>query len=153
GRGRRLVAAILVAIGSGAIAVWVTLAAPHALAQRLTHASGGTGRVDLWTIAIRMFHAHPLNGVGAGNFSNSSIHYLLQPGRITRAQYIVDIPKETHNIYLQVLAELGVVGITLFVAIIALSLVSGLRAVRLFSRYGDTQSELLVRGLLVAMTG
>jgi len=154
GRGRRLGATALVICGGAASAVWVALVVPHDLLQRLIKSSGGgSGRVDLWTIGLRMFHDHPLTGVGAGNFPITSIHYLLLPGRISYPQYIIDQPKVTHNIYLQVIAELGLVGIALFGSMILLSVIAGLKATRAFQRQGDTGAELLTRGLLIALTG
>ena len=47
----------------------------------------------------------------SGNFTTSSIHYLLEPGALLRDDFIVDTPKVAHNTYLQVLAELGIVGL------------------------------------------
>lgn len=153
GPGRRLAAAAIVAGGGLAMTVWLMLAAPEATVQRLTHTSGGSGRIDLWTIGLRMIDDRPFTGVGAGNFPVSSVHYLLQPGLTTRDQYIIDEPKVTHNIYLQVLSELGFVGITLFVASVLLCLIIGLGAARAFRRQGDRDSELLARGLLIALVG
>jgi putative inorganic carbon (hco3(-)) transporter len=153
GPGRRLTSACLVVAGGMAMTVWLILIAPHEALQRLTQAGGGTGRLDLWTIGLRMVHDRPLTGVGAGNFRVSAIHYLLEPGRITRPQYIIDQPKVTHNIYLQVLSELGFVGISLFGAAILICLITGLRAARAFRRQDDRDTELLVRGLLIALSG
>ncbi len=153
GPGRRLMAAVLVTGGAMAVAVWALAVAPQGTLDRFSASSGGSGRVDLWTIALRMFDAHPLAGVGAGNYPVSAIHYLLRPGVITRPEYIVDQPKVTHNIYLQVLAEMGLVGLILFLACLAICFAIGLRAAWLFTRQGDRDAEILTRGLLIALTG
>ena len=100
-----------------------------------------------------MVEAHPANGVGVGNYQTSAVHYLLQPGVILRPEFIVDTPKVAHNTYLQVLAELGIVGMAMFVAIIGFSLLCILRAARIFERLGDSPMELLSRALLVALCG
>ena len=55
-------------------------------------------------------------------------------GVIQRDIFLVDAPKTTHNTYLQILAELGVVGLALFLAIIIYSLASVARAATIFSR-------------------
>ena len=68
--------------------------------ERVTHPEGGTGRVDIWTVGWRMVEHNTINGVGSGNFSTSSIHYLLEPGVIKRDDFIVDTPKVAHNTYL-----------------------------------------------------
>jgi O-antigen ligase len=100
-----------------------------------------------------MVEDHPFRGIGVGNFKTSSIHYLLEPGAIKRDEFIVDTPKVAHNMYLQVLAELGVVGLALFLAILAFSLSCGVQAARRFMQLGDTRMEIIARGLVVAMLG
>jgi O-antigen ligase len=127
--------------------------APQGAASRITKVQGGTGRTDIWEVGWRMVQAHPVRGVGAGQFQTSSIHYLLEPGSIERDEFIVDTPKVAHNTYLQVLAELGIVGAALFLAILGFSLLCILRAARIFERLGDGPLELLSRALLVALIG
>ena len=100
-----------------------------------------------------MVQAHPVRGVGVGNFKSASIHYLLRPGALQRDEFIVDTPKVAHNTYLQVLAEEGVLGEVLFLSIIGFSLLSMLRAARIYERLGDSSMELLSRALLVALAG
>ena len=56
---------------------------------RVTEVQGGSGRTDIWTVGTRMVRAHPLTGIGLGNFQNTSIHYLLRPGEITRSELTV----------------------------------------------------------------
>jgi O-antigen ligase len=152
GRGRRLTAAGLVAIGAAALVTWLFVFAPPQTTARLREVgSSGSGRADLWAISMRMVEAHPLTGVGVGNFPVSSVHYLLEPGVIMKDEYIVDRPQQTHNIYLQVVAELGIVGLTMFLGIIAICLVCAARAAALFRRAGNVDAELLARGLLIAL--
>jgi O-antigen ligase len=102
-----------------------------------------------------MFEAHPVNGVGIGNYQVVSIHYLLRPGITQEDKFIVDTPAQfpPHNIYLSVLSELGIIGLTLFLAILGLTLAAALRAARVFARRGDPIGELLARGLFIALTG
>jgi O-antigen ligase len=134
--------------------VYLTHFAPASAVERITKPdTSGSGRADIWKIGWRMVRANPVLGVGAGNYTNSAVHYLLEPGDIKRSDYIVDQPKVAHNVYLQVLAELGVVGLALFVGVIGFSLLSVARAARAFARAGDRSMELLARGLLIAMVG
>ena len=152
GRGRRAAALAVALAAALSVAVWVTTAAPAQTRERLTQpTSSGSGRVDLWTVGLRMVKDEPITGVGAGNFPVSSVHYLLQPGAIARDEFIVDHPKVTHNIYLQVLAELGVIGLALFLALIGTCLACVLRAARTFRRQGAATMELLSRGLFIAL--
>jgi O-antigen ligase len=153
GRRWRLHAIVLaIVVASGAF-VYFGFYAGHDASTRVTSFGRGTGRADIWTVGWRMVEAHPVRGVGVGNFKTASIHYLLAPGAILRDEFIVDTPKVAHNTYLQVLAELGIVGAALFLAIIGFSLLCILRAARIFERLGDTNMELLSRSLLIALFG
>ena len=100
-----------------------------------------------------MVEANPVAGVGAGNFANTSVHYLIEPGAIVRDEYIVDTPKVAHNMYLEILAELGIVGMTLFLTILGYSLYCALKAIRRFGELGDRQMEIVSRALFVALIG
>jgi O-antigen ligase len=161
--GAALVAAIFLAgrqrgrmIAWSAIAVLVTVLyfaaiVPDAVRERVIHPEGGTGRVDIWTVGWRMVEAHPIEGVGAGNFTTASIHYLLEPGAILRADFIVDQPKVAHNTYLQVLAELGVVGFLLFMTILLFSLVCAYRAHKVAAEAEDRELDVVARATVVAL--
>jgi O-antigen ligase len=122
--------------------------------DRVTTVQGGSGRTDIWKIGWRMVEDKPVLGVGSGNFNVSSKHSLLiSPGAIERDEFIIDTPKVAHNSYLQVLAELGVVGLVLFLSIICFSITVALRAARWFGRAGDTAMEVMARGSVIALVG
>lgn len=61
------------------------------------------GRIEIWTQAIGIIREHPFFGVGLGNYS-----YVLEPA----APY--HTPIYAHNLYLDIAAELGIVGLTLW---------------------------------------
>lgn len=134
--------------------IYFAALAPPAAREHLTAANGGTGREDIWKVGWRMVEANPVEGVGAGNFHTSSIHYLLaQPGLIRRADFIADTQKVAHNVYLQTWAELGIIGLALLLILIVAVLRAGLRAIRAFEKLGDLQMEVLARAQLVAVIG
>jgi hypothetical protein len=145
-----LVLVVAVVLGAG---FYYGFIASEDQVDRVTRVEGGTGRSDLWTIGWRMVEAEPVGGVGIGNFQTASIHYLLEPGALRRDEFIVDDPKSAHNTYLHMLAELGFVGATLFMAVIGFALLCILRAARIFERLGEPNLELLARALLVALAG
>lgn len=149
-RGRAAVAALLVAAVG---VVWFTSFATPQVRDRITRVEGGAGRVDLWRIGWRMAEQEPLLGVGAGNFQTSSPRFLLEPGALVRDDFVLDRPKQTHNIYLQTLAELGIPGLLLLLAIIAFSIACAARAARLFREQGDVRLEVLTWAFLVATVG
>lgn len=154
GRWRPVILALAVAAVVATVGYFGVVASPEARTRVTSVAEGGgTGRVDIWRIAWRMVEAEPLHGVGSGNFQQSSVHYLLQPGAIERADFIVDNPKVAHNTYLEVLAELGIVGLVVFIGIIGFSLRCTVRAVGTFRRVGDEHMELISRALFVALVG
>lgn len=60
-----------------------------------------SGRVELWSEAIRLFKEHPILGIGWGGYANFvSESYRSLHGNVYNA----------HNIYLQFLAETGIIG-------------------------------------------
>jgi UDP-GlcNAc:undecaprenyl-phosphate/decaprenyl-phosphate GlcNAc-1-phosphate transferase len=85
--------------------------------------SGAGNRYDYWRVAWHVFLAHPLAGVGAGNYPE---YYFLQ----RRTQEAIQNP---HSIELQTLSELGVVGALLLVLVIA-GVVLGARRMRAAAR-------------------
>lgn len=148
-RGRMMLAASLLVV---AAAGYFAFFASQSQTDRLTNADGGSGRTDIWKVGWRMVEDKPLTGVGAGNFEISSIHYLLvEPGAIERDEYIVDQPAVAHNLYLEILADLGIPGLVLMLTVILISLLAAIRAARVFDRFGDDGSALLARAVAVGL--
>lgn len=152
GRWRVATVAILIVVVIGGAGYFAGIATPEQRA-RVTEANGGTGRSDIWAVGWRMFAAHPVRGVGSGNFPISSVHYLLRPGSIQRSDFIVDKPKVAHNIYLQEAAELGIPGFAMFMTIVGFALACAVRAARCFRDGGDRQMELFSRAVFLALVG
>jgi O-antigen ligase len=153
-RGRLTALAIVVAVVGG---VYATTFAPSTVRERFTQTAGASpeteGRITLWRVAQRMVEAYPVEGVGAGNFQISSKHYVLEPGSLPRSDEVFEGNKVTHNTYLQTAAELGLVGLALFLTLIFFSLWCMARAAGLYRRARDAPAEALARSLLVAMVG
>ena len=140
-------------LGLGAImcvAIGVLLATTPGALSRITNFGGGSsGRGDLWRVALDVFHDHPLAGVGAGNFEAVESHFVLRPGAISRIQYLVDVPHLVHNTYLQLLAETGVIGLALFLAVVLGSLRATWSAVKHFEASGSLELADLARAVLM----
>jgi len=155
GRGRRLAALAIAAAAVFCAVAWFGVVASESTRKRVTNpsAEGGSGRADLWKVGWRMVEDHPIRGVGAGNFPARSVDYLLRPGRTESDIYIVDTPKVPHNIYLAVLAELGVVGFLLFVTILLTALAAAIQAARQFRQRGQPVMDLLSRTLFIGLAG
>ncbi|WP_372792261.1 O-antigen ligase family protein, partial [Paraconexibacter sp.] len=67
-------------------------------AARLTNLNGS--RYEVWATAVDVFGDHPVKGVGAGTFEYSW----------NAAQRDDEFLRDAHSLYLEVLAELGIVG-------------------------------------------
>ncbi|MFN4130477.1 MAG: O-antigen ligase family protein, partial [Paracoccaceae bacterium] len=69
-------------------------------------------RVSVMRAATRMFMENPLVGIGPGQFSTRYEDYALR--------YALDInaPAAAHNLYLEIAAEQGLVGLALFVTLV-----------------------------------
>jgi len=111
--------------------------------QRATSAasSEGSGRVDIWKVGLGIASQAPLVGVG---FSNFPVHFGVQEMRAApldlQHRHLM-IGRAPHSIYLSNIAELGIVGFTLFIAWFLTIL---------FTMKGNNLAFVAVRGALVA---
>ena len=104
-------------------------------------ASGnGSGRYQFWDAAIHAFQDEPLRGVGAGGYGL----YWNQHGTI--AQTV----RDAHSLFIESLAELGILGFALVVGFLGLGLFEGVR--RAFGRGGGSR-ELAAAALALLATG
>jgi O-antigen ligase len=142
---------VVVALGIGNFAVL----APVELRARATHisAAGSAGRTDLWSIAWQIAQHHPVNGVGLDNFQ------VVESSYVTRTFNILDVARlrrlvlVTHNTYLQLLAELGTVGLVLLTAVLGVSVALAIGALRALARGPDRSTETIARGITAGAIG
>jgi O-antigen ligase len=111
------------------IAVLPTLIALVLLpAIALRFARGGVGiRLDLWSSALSIFTDHPLTGGGPGTWVQLKV--LANPPGVPNPIF-----SQAHDMYVQVAAELGVVGL---VALAVLLIAVGRRFAAARQRHGD----------------
>jgi O-antigen ligase len=124
---------------------------PAALERLTTFDEGGTGRTELWGVAWEMARDNPITGVGLNNFVVESKEYVRQPGSLEFVELIAERPRVAHNIYLQLLAETGFVGLALFLVLLASCLRAASRAAKGFDARGDPELAALSRAVLVAV--
>jgi O-antigen ligase len=136
-----------------AVAAAFFVASPSALHRVTSFNAGGDGRAELWKVAWRMTEDHPVAGVGLAGFQLEAKNYVREPGSLQFVRLIVDEPHVTHNVYLQQLAETGVVGLGLLLSIIVVSLAAAARAARRFEAIGDRAMATLSRAVIVASIG
>ncbi|HYF28401.1 MAG TPA: O-antigen ligase family protein [Baekduia sp.] len=87
--------------------------------SRLTQA-GNNGRVDQWDVALQAFADEPLRGTGAGTYA---LRWDLDRPQTFQVE-------DAHSLYLEVLGELGVVGLVLLAAAVLLLLAGLARVAR-----------------------
>lgn len=104
-------------------------------------------RLELWTIAASMFFDHPL-GVGVGQFRQTSREYVSD-----KFEHAFSQPhRVTHNSYLLCATELGIQGVLVFMAILAVSAHRALRSFRLAEYTRDPHAtRMLAYGSLIAV--
>jgi O-antigen ligase len=138
---------VLISVG---LVYYTALASPEAVA-RLSSPGGGTGRTDLWSIAAGIAADHPVFGIGGGNFTLVAPEYASHAINLTSVHVIVDRPQVTHNTYLGLLAELGVIGLVAFVVLVASALLLAWRSTRLLTDTADVALEPMCRAVLVSL--
>jgi len=80
-------------------------------AERLAH----------WIAGIRMYQAHPLLGVGIGNYPDAYPHYYVT--------IFVNSLGQAHNYYINIAAETGTIGLIAYLLFVLSMLIAGGRAV------------------------
>ena len=83
-----------------------------------------SNRYRYWEVALDVFTEHPLSGVGSGGFA---VEWLKRPDR-------PDAARDAHSLYLETVAELGLVGLTLLLLFFGAIAVAGSRLYRLDPR-------------------
>lgn len=143
---RRALAAIAVL---GAAAMLAAVLVPSSLrnrAQTMADTSANVERLLLWETGWNMLRDRPLLGVGVGNYANSQERYLREevPLAMTRTH--------THNIWLQVAVERGVLGMLVLVWLAACVLRESIGALRRLAP-GGGPAHALAAGALAALVG
>jgi hypothetical protein len=127
-----LVAALLAVLGTA----FATYGSPPTIAHRVYHAFqaqpsrtngnlnarlfnlSGNGRADLWRVAWHQAQGHPLLGGGAGSYER---YWLLHRPNTQQVQ-------DAHNLYLETLAELGPIGLSLLLLVLATPIIGAVQA-------------------------
>jgi O-antigen ligase len=153
-RAQKRVALIVVALGAGVL----LYAAFDDLAARgeslFNSREGGSGRANLWRASFAAWEQHQVRGLGYGAFINESNDLLRGTPGVDFSEYrLRESGQVAHSAYLGTLAELGVVGLALFL----LLLVSLFVTLRRASREALARSDPLVvagsHALMVSLGG
>jgi O-antigen ligase len=151
GRSRGVVVA-LIAMAIALTVAYVAIAAPAGVRHRITAFSSNqsSGRTGSWQIAWKVFEHHPVNGVGVGAFQVVQLGYV-STVNLQFVGQVLDQQLVAHNTYLEILSELGLVGMLFLGGGVVLVFTAGRRSLR---TSGDAPAEAYVlRGLLAGTAG
>lgn len=95
-------------------------------------ADRGSGRFDIWYVALKTAVDHPLLGVGGGGFAPISLDLLrYEPGvELIKSHLLYTSGVQVHNQYLGMWVELGLVGLALFLTVLITSFIMIWRSCR-----------------------
>lgn len=120
----------------------------------------GAGRIDIWLVGWNMVKENPLLGVGLDGFHVAFDYYrgitnfmiVGLPGKAKSLYYCNEcfVP---HNIYLEAVADLGIVGGALLFLIVVRYLSSSWRAVKFYEQEKDRTGEIIAMSAILAFLG
>jgi O-antigen ligase len=103
--------------------------------------------------ALRMFKDHPIAGVGAGNFTPYYPQYENLVGSSAIEYDPIGSKQYPHSLYIEIAAENGILGLTIFGGAVALALIGLHRARRDLLRRGEMANAAIVQGIALAIVG
>lgn len=107
-------------------------------------------RFEIWRVAMAIARDHPVAGVGLGNYAEAHAQYASS----TQFRPTARGRRDTHSIYLNALAETGLVGAGLLMMMFISALVLAVRRARLTARENPAaarQLKTLAIGLIAIM--
>jgi putative inorganic carbon (HCO3(-)) transporter len=112
------------------------------------------GRGDLWSAAVTGYQQHPVTGLGYGGFKAVSFQLLaITPGAKLEEhlRFSVRSGEYVHNAYIGSLAELGPLGLALFLGILGTAAARFRRAARYARSAGVPFVKAVANGLLLSL--
>ncbi|KUJ78164.1 hypothetical protein AVO45_09455 [Ruegeria marisrubri] len=106
------------------------------------------GRLVSWAVAVEIFFSNPWLGVGGGNFNILFQDLALEMGLMFRGE-----GRSTHSLYLEVLAEQGILGLLYFLFIIWCAAVGLLGAYQQAKTHRNKRLENLYLALGAGLAG
>jgi len=113
----------------------------------------GSGRTDLWSAAWHGYVQHPWLGLGSGGFEAHSLSLLQNTPGVNLSANWVRAGRPVHNSFLEMLTDLGPIGLALFLALIGLTFWFLLRAARRYRSVGNTALQSMTLALMASFLG
>ncbi|CAH2031395.1 O-antigen ligase family protein [Trichlorobacter ammonificans] len=148
--------------------ILMVVALPFATQQYLERMNTMTGeggfeqsardRMAMWQAGLLIFADNPLVGTGFLTFPEAKMryqdHFQHLDEEFRASLFRVENKKVTHNTYIQLLADTGLLGALPFCLLVAGGIVLGLKARRLLAGAGELRRELLwISGLCAGIAG
>jgi len=117
---------------------------------QLTQSSSIKRRIAIWKFTVLMIKDHPLLGSGIGSYKYNTLRYQAEffaQGE-NRSLYPHGFADKAHNEYLQLWAELGIIGLGIFIWLIISYFSCGLKILR---KIRDEYRQGIIIGLMGAM--
>lgn len=116
-RGSLLISAVALIIAASSLWLFAGALVTRAVDQKDFVAQGNiNSRAESWAAAMRMLAEHPILGVGPGG---ARLRFAEASGDADIAEQL----RVTHNMYLEVAAELGLMGFVVFLSIIVVAFI------------------------------
>jgi len=118
--------------------------------SQLTQSSSIKRRIATWKFTVLMIKDHPLIGSGIGTYKYNTLRYqaeFFEQGE-NRSLYPHGFADKAHNEYLQLWAEMGIVGLGIFIWLIISYFSCGLKILR---KIKDEYSQGIIIGLMGAV--
>ncbi len=104
-------------------------------------------RMEIWSRAIYVIQDFPFTGLGLGTFER--VVAVLYPLFLNPAGTV----SHAHNLYLQVVVDLGLPGLVAYLALLGLSFATAFSAYRVFRRGGQAAMAMLCAGCIAGLAG
>lgn len=117
---------IYILIISGVISLFIPQVSKRIM--EISDPTENLSRIKLWATAFKMIKEHPLLGVGNGNFVSLYDSYVKKYPELLYPDYH---RMPSHNSYLKVESELGIIGIISFLGIIIFSISKMIKYIRI----------------------
>lgn len=143
------------------VVAWILLPAPYKervmTPKQYTQSTSVKSRIELQDAAARYMIENPIVGLGAGGFGINLIRENTKTAHTMK--YMVErqgwdaIFIGTHNMFLQIGCDAGVVGLTIFLFFLYALLRALLQSERRYRSNGDKQGQALAGALLISIVG
>jgi O-antigen ligase len=112
----------------------------------------GSGRLAIWPAAVGAFNERPFIGIGYGAFVRTSVDRIYSTPGSSIENFNVH-PEEVHNVFLGTAAELGIIGLTIFLGLLASTGLLLRRTAKRARDMGDHYLSSVANALIVGLVG